>query len=104
MRLKSLGKDYKIFFNLVVFASVLIATTTLCFLHRDFTKVSKQAMISTTNKIDQQITESFSYLENISNFVANQIIKYGNSKKENIASILANTRPKINDNGYDFFT
>ena len=104
MRLKSLSKDYKVFFNLVVFASLFIATTTLYFLYRDFTKVSKQAMISTTNKIDQQITESLSYLENISNFVANQIIKYGNSKKENIASILTNTRPKINDNGYDFFT
>ncbi len=104
MRLKSLSKDYKVFFNLVVFTSVLISTTTLYFSYRDFTKVSKQAMISTTNKIDQQITESLSYLENISNFVANQIIKYGNSKKENIASILTNTRPKINDNGYDFFT
>lgn len=104
MRLKSLSKDYKVFVNLVVFASVFIATTKLYFSYRDFTKVSKQAMSSTTNKIDQQITESLYYLENISHFVANQIIKYGNSKKENIASILVNARPKINDNGYDFFT
>jgi signal transduction histidine kinase len=104
MRLKSLSKDYKVFVNLVVFASVFIAATTLYFSYRDFTKVSKQAMSSTTNKIDQQITESLYYLENISHFVANQIIKYGNSKKENIASILVNARPKINDNGYDFFT
>ncbi len=104
MKLKSLAKDYKLFANTVVFGSIIIAAIALFFSYKNFSADSKQSIKTNSNKINQQITESLSYIENIANLISNQILEKNNYKKEIVASILINTRPMINESFQDIFT
>ena len=101
---KSLAKDYKLFADIVVFGSIAIAAVVLFLSYRNFNKDSKQVIVTSGAKINQQITESLSYVENISNFIANQIIDKGSFQKEKIAAILLNSKPKIDQSNHDIFT
>lgn len=104
MKLKSLAKDYKIFADIVVFGSIAIATITLFLSYRNFNNDSKQAIAISSKKITQQITESLSYVENISNFIANQIVDSNSTRSEKVARILLNSKLKIDQNQHDIFT
>lgn len=104
MKLKSLTKDYKLFANVVVFGSIIIAVIALFFSYKSFSEDSEQSIKANSNKINQQITESLSYIENITNLISNQILEKNNTKKETVASILINTRSKIDESSQNIFT
>lgn len=103
MKLKSLAKDYRLFANLVVLGAIVISIITLLFSYKFFLNENKENIRNSAIKIDREISEAFSYVENITSFVANQIAE-GKSDKKSIATVLLNTRPKIDENKYNIFT
>ncbi len=104
MKLQSLNKDYKLFTNVVVFGAILISFLILFSSYRSFYISSKSAIRSTAHKINQQLGESLNYVENISNFIGNQILEKRDANKENVAKILLNSQPKIDQKSQDIFT
>lgn len=105
MKLQSLNKDYKLFANIVIIGAIVTSILVLLTSYNEFNKNSKLAVTTTANNIDKQIKESLSYVENIANFIGNQITEFDSFKnKENVASILFNTKPKIDQKSHDIFT
>ncbi len=104
MKLQSLKKDYKLFTNVVVFGAILISFLALFFSYRTFYLSSKETIKTTANKVNQQLGESLVYVENISNFIGNQIVEGGDSSKYTVARILLNSQPKIDQKSQDIFT
>lgn len=104
MKLRSLTKDYKLFTHITVFGAIIVASITLYFSYKQFCKDAKREVKNFSNTLNQQITESFSYVENISNLIATQIVESNYNSKKNIAAILLATRPKIDENIHNLFT
>lgn len=104
MKLQSLNKDYKLFTNVVVFGAILISFLILFLSYRSSHLSAKLTIKDTANKANQQLSESLSYVENICNFIGNQILENGESDKETVARILLNSQPKIDQRGQDIFT
>jgi signal transduction histidine kinase len=104
MKLQSLSRDYKLFTNLVVFGAILISFLVLLFSYKSFYLNSKLSSKSTASKIDQQLSESLNYIENIANFVGQKISYEKTLSKEVIAEILLSSQPKIDQKLQDIFT
>jgi signal transduction histidine kinase len=104
MKLQSLNKDYKLFTNIVVLGAILISLALLHISYKNFNANSKLVIADIANKTNQQLTESLSYVNNISNFIGNQIISEKHINKESISNIILNTNIKSGSEIQDIFT
>ena len=104
MNLQSLKNDYRLFINIVVFASIVISFFSLYSSYNSFYNTSNKLIKNNSNKIYDDLGQSLSYIENISGMIGQRIISKPNIKKEYINKIFNNLSPKVQNDSLDIFT
>ncbi len=104
IKAKTLSRDYFIYAAIV--AAVIIGISLIGTfqaydtLHRE----SDERYQTEANKISEQLSESFNYLQSFMQLIANDISRLNNATPEKIAPILEKSWPRINDSNLNYLS
>ena len=104
MKFKNLNKNYNLFTKILIWGGITISCATLYFSYQGLLHDSKIKLSNTANKINSELEEHLTYIENLSNFVSNQIANKKNITNSEIATILVNTKPRIDQRTQNIMT